>query len=245
MSSPSASPQYRPVSADATAAAALRRASQAPTQKSAAQLAAEHDRRQAFRRLVDPGITRPNSKEQASSSLKTLLTIAENLLREPENPKFKQFKSTNSVIQRELMGPKGAIEYAIEMGFRPEVKDFQPYYVFHPRYMEDLSLGAAILREHINIETEKAERAALAKANEKANAAAAAERVKLAYMDDRRTKEMKDEMERQQRNARAAALTSSSRSHQASSLSPAPPTTVSGAVVNDKPDSDTPPPYSH
>lgn len=56
-------------SADA-AAAALARASEAPKQKSATQLIAEHDRRQAFRRLIDPGILRPNSKEQASSSLK-------------------------------------------------------------------------------------------------------------------------------------------------------------------------------
>lgn len=57
-------------SADAAAAAALARASQAPKQKSPTQLTAEHDRRQAFRRLINPGILRPNSKEQASSSLK-------------------------------------------------------------------------------------------------------------------------------------------------------------------------------
>lgn len=43
--------------------------------------------------------------------------------------------------------------------------------------MGDLRLGAKILREHINLETEKSERAARAKANEKANIAAAAERV--------------------------------------------------------------------
>ncbi|EKM80075.1 hypothetical protein AGABI1DRAFT_113299 [Agaricus bisporus var. burnettii JB137-S8] len=190
------------VSVDAVAAAALLRASQSPAQKSAAQLAAEHDRRQTFRRMIDPGIVRPNSKEQASSSLKTLLRIADNLLREPENPKFQQIKPTNPVIQRELMNPKGAIEYAIEMGFRPEVKDFQPYYTFYPRHMDDLRLGAIILREHVNLETEKAERAARAKANEKANAAAAAEKVKLAFIDDRKTKEMKDEIERQQRLAR-------------------------------------------
>lgn len=73
MSSPSRSPESRSVSADAMAAAALRRASQAPAVKSAAQLAAEHDRRQAFRRLIDPGIVRPNSKEQANSSLKVNL----------------------------------------------------------------------------------------------------------------------------------------------------------------------------
>jgi hypothetical protein len=62
--------EARAVSAGAAAAAALLRASQAPAQKSAAQLSAEHDRRQTFRRMIDPGIVRPNSKEQASSSLK-------------------------------------------------------------------------------------------------------------------------------------------------------------------------------
>lgn len=43
----------------------------------------------------------------------TLLTISENLLREPENPKFQQFKATNDTIKRRLIDPKGALEYAI------------------------------------------------------------------------------------------------------------------------------------
>lgn len=63
------SPENGQSSANA-AAAALARANQAPKQKPTTQLVAEHDRRQAFRRLIDPGILRPNSKEQASSSLK-------------------------------------------------------------------------------------------------------------------------------------------------------------------------------
>jgi hypothetical protein len=73
------SPESRTVSADAVAAAALTRVIQAPTQKSAAQLAAEHDQRQAFRRLIDPGIIRPNSKEQANSSLKVNTSILHRL----------------------------------------------------------------------------------------------------------------------------------------------------------------------
>ena len=73
MSSPtrtSTTHEPRSASADTLAAAALIRANQVPTQKSAAQLAAEHDQRQAFRRLIDPGIVRPNSKEQGHSSIK-------------------------------------------------------------------------------------------------------------------------------------------------------------------------------
>lgn len=58
------------VSSDALAAAAELRTLQAVPHSTAAQLAAEHEKRQKFRRLLDPGITRPNSKEQALRSLK-------------------------------------------------------------------------------------------------------------------------------------------------------------------------------
>lgn len=101
-----------------------------------------------------------------------------------------------------------------------QVENFQPFYRFIPRYMDDLRIGAKILRDHLELEMEKEERAARAKANEKANAAAAAEKVKftllrlfsrqyrpqvkLAFIDDRRQKEIKDEMERQQRMSRVA-----------------------------------------
>jgi hypothetical protein len=57
------------ISADALAAAAERRTRELPAQKSAAQLAKEHERKQKFRRLIDPGITRPNNKEDTVSSL--------------------------------------------------------------------------------------------------------------------------------------------------------------------------------
>lgn len=136
--------------ADAIAAAAERRSQAQPVQTTAAQLSAEHERRQLFRRLIDPGISRPNSKEQYFASLKvsliyvcmlenrdlkcgvkTLSTIAENLLKDPDNPKFRQFKvcsrsthiileltfmkPTNTVIKKNLVETKGALEYAIQV----------------------------------------------------------------------------------------------------------------------------------
>ncbi|KIM46147.1 hypothetical protein M413DRAFT_305023 [Hebeloma cylindrosporum] len=209
-----------PISPEALAAAAERRTRQTTPQLTASQLAAQHDKRQRFRRLIDPGITRPNPKDRAMSSLKTLLTIAENLIREPENPKFQQFKPTNNVIKRDLVDSKGALEFAIELGFRPEVNNFQPYYTFHRKHMEDLQMGAGILKEYITLETEKQERAARAKKSEKAAHDAAAERVKLAFIDDRKTKEQRDEIEREQRAARAvqAALAAAA----AASTSPSP-----------------------
>jgi hypothetical protein len=205
MSSPTASLPTSSISTEALAEAAERRNRQAKPQLTAAQLAAEHERRQKFRRLIDPGITRPNAKERALSSLKTLLAISENLLREPENPKYQQFKPTNTIIKRDLIDPKGALEFAIELGFRPEVQNFQPYYTFQRHHIENLRTGATILKEYIDLEIEKQERSARAKKSEKEVHEAAAAKVKLAYMDDRKAKIMRDELEKEQRAGRAIA----------------------------------------
>lgn len=73
------------VSSDAIAAAAELRTRQAVPQLTAAQMAAEHEKRQKFRRLLDPGITRPNSKEQAFRSLKVGVVLRFCCLPEPQN----------------------------------------------------------------------------------------------------------------------------------------------------------------
>jgi len=103
------------------------------------------------------------------------------------------------------MNPKGTLEYAIAMGFRAQVQNFQPLYVFNPRKMSDLRIGAAILKETIDLEIEKQGRAERSHKEEKAAAEAVANRVKLAFMDDRKSKMMQDQRERERREAHAAA----------------------------------------
>ncbi|KAH9965740.1 hypothetical protein BC827DRAFT_1179494 [Russula dissimulans] len=157
-----------------------------------------HAKRTEFRRLVDPGITRPNSKEVALRSLRTLSKIADNLLREPDNVKFRQFKPTNVIIKRDLVGPKGALEYAVAMGFRPEVDRFQPYYTFNKKYMTELRIGAAILHEAIQIvgkEEDEGLKVRMAKAEEETRI----KRAKEAFLDDRKAQVARTEQERRQR----------------------------------------------
>ncbi|KAK2466238.1 hypothetical protein APHAL10511_001880 [Amanita phalloides] len=165
----------------------------------------ELERRQKFRRMIDPGITRPNSKDQVMSSLNTLLKIADKLKDEPDNPRYKQFRAMNPHIKRDLVEPKGTLEYAVEMGFRPEVKDFEPYYVHNSRYMDDLEIGRIILREFLDKENEKEEYAARSKKDEKLVAEAVKLKVKMEFMEDRMNKAMRDEREREQRIAKAEA----------------------------------------
>ena len=39
--------------------------------------------------------------------------MAENILRDPDNPKYQTFKRENNTIKRRLIQPKGALEYAL------------------------------------------------------------------------------------------------------------------------------------
>jgi hypothetical protein len=86
--------------------------------------------------------------------------------------------------------------------------------------MDDLKIGAAILQHFVQLETEREERAALAKKSEKAVAEAAAEKVKLAFMDDRKTKMQRDEIEKERRAARAASLAQAALVGEAIPMSP-------------------------
>lgn len=168
----------------------------------------------------------------------TLSTIAENLLREPENPRYHTFKHENDTIKRRLIQPKGALEYALEVGpaslFVPrplsvffdtchdvafylawippksesslsivhrlggwknpdvdarggcllnlKVMNLQSHYVFKPSKMADLRIGAAMLREAIDRETEKEERVQRNREEQKAAAAAVAQNVRFFFL---------------------------------------------------------------
>jgi len=161
----------------------------------------ERDLRQNFRRLIDPGIVRPNSKETVITSLNTLSTIAKNLLNDPDNPKFQRFKPTNTIIKNNLVEVPGALEYAVAMGFRAEVENFQPYYVHSKRHMKELRIGTFIIAEAVERENAKVERALQNAAHEKEARKGVTEKVKMNYLDDRKEKKLRDEMERQRREA--------------------------------------------
>lgn len=164
----------------------------------------DHERRQEFRRLVDPGITRPNSREVAYEAIKTLAMLAGNIIDHPGEEKYHRFKSTNTTIRRKIVDPKGTLEYAVELGFRPEVVDFQPFYIFNKSKWNDLVIGHAVLKEFEEREAEKEQRLAKAKAEEKAAIEAQKEKTRLAFLDDRKSRLQLDERERELRAVRAA-----------------------------------------
>jgi hypothetical protein len=58
-----------------------------------------------------------------------------------------------------------------------QVIDFQPYYTFNKRNIQDLRVGNTILRDYLAVEIEKEERTARAKKSEKESHDAVAEKV--------------------------------------------------------------------
>ncbi|KAJ8086665.1 hypothetical protein PM082_005488 [Marasmius tenuissimus] len=205
------------------AEAAERRQRESSQRRSLVDERAEHEKRQHFRRLVDPGIMRPNAAPQALESLKTIQKLCQNIVDNPDNEKYQKIKSTNSKIEKDIISPKGTVELLPWFPTRSEssiyiqglehrrntstskVEEFQPYYKFNPAHMKDLQIGSKIIGETLQIHIEKEERAASARRLEKEARAQAAEKVKLAFMDDRRAKSELDEREKELREARVAA----------------------------------------
>ncbi|RDX55623.1 hypothetical protein OH76DRAFT_755621 [Lentinus brumalis] len=190
-------------------AAAIERRLEAEREKAAAAATTpsfdgNHEKRQEFRRMIDPGILRPNPRKLALESLQTLLKLAENIIAHPDEAKYQKFKPTNPTIQRTLVEPRGTLEYAVALGFRPEVDNFQPFYIWNKRHMNDLQIGAAIIKEALEREVVKEERAQRRKEEEKAAQDAAKAKVKQAFYDDRKGRAIIDERERVAREAAAA-----------------------------------------
>jgi len=116
------------------------------------------------------------------------------------------------------------------MGFRPEVKNFQPKYVWRstPQKLIDLRVGCAILHEALDRINSSEQQKSQSKETEKEAkervarqvshklricdislaidswSCASDRQVKLAFDDDRKTKEMRDRMERERRIAMEA-----------------------------------------
>lgn len=73
------------------------------------------------------------SKPQAVSTLSTLHTLLSNILHPPnpsQSAKFRQLRTSNKLIQREIIEPAGGApkDYLVLCGFRREVREFEEYY---------------------------------------------------------------------------------------------------------------------
>ncbi|OSD04258.1 hypothetical protein PYCCODRAFT_136747 [Trametes coccinea BRFM310] len=69
--------------------------------------------RQEFRKRVDRDILATNSSREAIESLEAVLRLAENILAEPDVPKFRRFRVRNDCIKRLIVQPKGVLQLVV------------------------------------------------------------------------------------------------------------------------------------
>ncbi|KAG8877362.1 hypothetical protein FRB97_003475 [Tulasnella sp. 331] len=204
-SQPPSPTQAAKFSPEGAAAAALNRLAKPLTQDELDEMRweKERDQRQRFRRLVDPGIIRSNNEAMSDAGIKCLSTICHNILDHPEEEKYRRFKTTNHRIKSDVIEVKGGLEFAVAIGFREQVEDFQPYYAWKPtaQNADALRIGAYVLGEFQQKIIAKEELAKIRKATKQDEAQQAAQRVKLAFEDDRKSMARKSRMEKEHRQA--------------------------------------------
>ncbi|KAG7450016.1 uncharacterized protein BT62DRAFT_619873 [Guyanagaster necrorhizus] len=75
--------------------------------------------RTELRRMIDVGILGMVNDHEASKegaeSPKTLHELANNIIAHPEKEKYRRFKINNPKIKKDIMEPKGVLEFAIKL----------------------------------------------------------------------------------------------------------------------------------
>ncbi|TYJ51818.1 hypothetical protein B9479_007594 [Cryptococcus floricola] len=102
-----------------------------------------------FNRLLDRGIIRDNSYQDSADAVETLIKISTNILNS-DDPKFRQLKASNGILQKKVLAVKGGHDYLIALGFRTQTADFTKTYIFLKslRSVHELEIGTQILQDH-------------------------------------------------------------------------------------------------
>jgi len=157
---------------------------------------AGHTARQEFRRLLDPGILQNNDKNDAAKSLRFLNRVTENILKNPDNPKYQRLKINKDSMKQHVMSKRGTVEFLQKVGFREQIVELDTMLVFNPKRMDDLRTGARCLDEVIKNQVQTIEDAERAKRQAIANEKAAKTKVMNAVRDDRQRVAARVERER-------------------------------------------------
>ncbi|GAA6006399.1 PUB domain-containing protein [Rhodotorula paludigena] len=165
-----------------------------------------------FYKLLDSELLPKVSKPQAVSTLSTLHTLLSNILHPPnpsQSAKFRQLRTSNKLIQREVIEPAGGApkHYLVLCGFRREVREFEEYYSWSGgqggKQLFKLRCGKKVLETRIGQAKEADEREKRYRESEKEAEAARKQKALLGFEEDRLDRAEKDAREKHVRDARA------------------------------------------
>ncbi|KAL1946793.1 hypothetical protein VTO73DRAFT_14897 [Trametes versicolor] len=141
----------------------------------------EYEVRQRFRKRIDRDILGTHPDMHAVRPLE----LAENILAAPTDPDVRRFKMSNNTIKKLVIEPKGVLQLVVDLGFREKVEDFVPYYVFRGDNVNELRVGASMIKEALVRERKKLEDEKLKHEREEAERKAHEEKIHKNFLDDR------------------------------------------------------------
>ncbi|KAI9063238.1 hypothetical protein FKP32DRAFT_1592694 [Trametes sanguinea] len=141
--------------------------------------------RQEFRKRIDRDILATNSPKEAIESLEAVLSLAENILTQPDAPKFRRFRVRNERIKRVIVQPKGVLQLVVDLGFREKTEDLETYYAFSGRRTNELRIGALIIKEVLERERKAQEEEETRRAREEEEKQAHLVKQRQLFLDDR------------------------------------------------------------
>ncbi|KAI0638194.1 hypothetical protein C8Q77DRAFT_416776 [Trametes polyzona] len=157
----------------------------------------EYDVRQRFRKRIDRDVLESNrSPALAIRSLEIVLKLAENILEHPTEPRYRRFKISNEKIKKLVVEPKGVLQLVVDLGFREQVVDFEPCYVFRDKNTNELPVGASMIKEALARERKKVEEENAKRAREEEERKAHEEKIHLQFLDDRQSVAARAQRER-------------------------------------------------
>ncbi|KAH9825203.1 hypothetical protein DFH28DRAFT_878534 [Melampsora americana] len=126
--------------------------------------------RKSFVQLIEGQLVERNEKAVVLEALKTMEKITSNVLKHPDESKYKTVKHSNGLIKRNIINVPGARDYLLACKFSPGVKDHVETLNFpesaSERILEVLAIGHQILTKKIYDITQAHETAIRMKQNE-------------------------------------------------------------------------------
>ncbi|MBW0520624.1 hypothetical protein O181_060339 [Austropuccinia psidii MF-1] len=114
--------------------------------------------RQRFLAVLDDKIIPKNSAPIVLASLQIMLTIISNVLKYPEEHKYKSLKLTNPLIKKNVVDVQGAESYLQACKFGPVTKEHLGYLCFphnpSKQILDVLTLGQEVLKQRLDQRSE-------------------------------------------------------------------------------------------
>ena len=134
--------------------------------------------RKLVARALDTKVSQQDSAT-AMAAIELLLKLANNIIANPDEPKYRQFRSNNPKIRQAILRCPGGQDVLLALGFRTKVVEFEEHWVADetPVLIRTLAESVVVLQNYRDLEQIKIDR--LAKVREQKLAGANDERQKI------------------------------------------------------------------